>query len=514
MMASSSTAQGAAVSNRLAITIVVGLATLMQALDTTIANISLPYIQGSLAANQDEVEWVLTSYLVAAAIMTPPTGYLTRRFGLKRLFMVSIVGFTVGSMLCGMATSIGEIVVFRMIQGAFGAALVPLSQAVLMNTYPPERQGTAMAYWGMAIMIGPILGPIIGGYLTFNYTWRWDFFINVPIGIVTLLGIIAFFTETERTAAKLDWFGFGTLSLAIAALQILLDRGEELDWFGSQEILLLAVISGSAFWLFLVNNLTGRAPFVPRYLFHDRNFVAGTIFSFILGITFFAPLAILPLFLQDLLGYPVLTAGFALAPRGVGMLVVMVIVGRMVGRVDTRVLLAIGIGLAAYSMFAKDGWNQNVSEWTVGINGLIQGAGMGFIFVPLSVITLATLAPAQRAEGAGFYTLSRNLGSSIGTSIVSALLTTNTQINHADIADYVTRVNRLFANSTIAHFWSPYTAAGRAALNATVTSQAQIIAYIDDFKLLLILTLLALPLVFFFRKPPPGAGSEPSVPAH
>ena len=513
-MAGTSTARGAAVPNRVAITLVVGLATLMQALDTTIANVSLPYIQGSLAVNSDEVEWVLTSYLVAAAIMTPPTGYLTRRFGVKRLFIASIAGFTVGSMLCGMATSLGEIVVFRMIQGAFGAALVPLSQAVLMNIYPPERQGRAISYWGMAIMVGPIIGPILGGYLTFNYTWRWDFYINVPVGIVALLGMFAFFTETERTAAKLDWFGFATLGLAIAALQVLLDQGEELDWFGSLEICLLAVLSGSAFWLFLVNNLTAGAPFVPRYLFHDRNFVLGTIFSFILGITFFAPLAILPLFLQDIMGYPIVTAGFAMAPRGVGMLVVMVIAGRMVGRVDTRVLLAIGLGLMAYSMFAKDGWNQNVSEWTVELNGIIQGAGTGFIFVPLSVISLATLAPEQRAEGAGFYTLARNLGMGVGTSIVTALLTTNAQINHADISNYVTGVNRFFANPNIAHLWSPYTAAGRAALNAMVTDQAQIIAYIDDFKLLMILTLLALPLCVFFRKPPPGPGSEPSAPAH
>jgi DHA2 family multidrug resistance protein len=496
-MASSNTAQGAAVRNRLAITAVVGLATLMQALDTTIANVSLPYIQGSLAANQDEVEWVLTSYLVAAAIMTPPTGYLTRRFGVKRLFIASIVDFTVGSMLCGMATSIGEIVVSRMIHGAFGAALVPLSQAVLMNTYPPERQGSAMAYWGMAIMVGPIIGPVLGGYLTFNYTWRWDFFINVPVGIVTLLGMIAFFTETERTAAKLDWFGFATLGLAIAALQILLDQGEELDWFGSQEILLLAVISGSAFWLFLVNNLTGRAPFVPRYLLHDPNFVAGTIFSFIIGVTYFAPLAILPLFLQDLMGYPILTAGIALAPRGFWHAGRDDYRGPNGGRVDTRVMLAIGVGLAAWAMWDMSGWKQNVSEWTVGINGIVQGAGMGFIFVPLSVITLATLAPEQRPEGAGFYTLARNIGWSIGASVVSALLTTNTQINHADISYYVTGVSRLFENPKIAHLWNPYTAAGRAALDAAITTQAQIIAYIDNFKLLMILTLLAVPLVLF-----------------
>ena len=498
---------GAAAPNRVMITAVVGLATIMQALDTTIANVSLPYIQGSLAANQDEVEWVLTSYIVAAAIMTPPTGYLTERFGVKRLFLTSIVGFTVGSMLCGMATSIGEIVVFRLIQGAFGAALVPLSQAVLMDTYPPERQGTAMAYWGMAIMIGPIIGPVLGGWLTFNYSWRWDFYINVPIGIVAFLGMTVFLRETTTRPRKLDWFGFATLSVAIGALQILLDRGEELDWFGSPEIVIEAVVSGGAFWLFLVHNFTVEAPFVPRYLFRDRNFVAGTLFIFIIGITYFAPLALLPNYLQDLMGYPILTAGFALAPRGFGTLVAMTVVGRLVGRLDTRVMLAIGLGLCAWAMWDMSGWNQNVSEWTVGFNGVIQGAGMGFLFVPLSVTALATLTPEQRTEGAGFFNLFRNIGQSMGTSVVSALLVSNTQVNNADITSYVTGVNRLFENPTIAHLWSPFTAAGRAALDAAIGVQAQIIAYIDDFKLLMILTLLALPLVFFFKKPPRRDGA-------
>jgi DHA2 family multidrug resistance protein len=498
---------GAAAPNRVMITAVVGLATIMQALDTTIANVSLPYIQGSLAANQDEVEWVLTSYIVAAAIMTPPTGYLTERFGVKRLFLTSIVGFTVGSMLCGMATSIGEIVVFRLIQGAFGAALVPLSQAVLMDTYPPERQGTAMAYWGMAIMIGPIIGPVLGGWLTFNYSWRWDFYINVPIGIVAFLGMTVFLRETTTRPRKLDWFGFAALSVAIGALQILLDRGEELDWFGSPEILIEAVVSGGAFWLFLVHNFTAEAPFMPRYLFRDRNFVAGTLFIFIIGITYFAPLALLPNYLQDLMGYPILTAGFALAPRGFGTLIAMTVVGRLVGRLDTRVMLAIGLGLCAWAMWDMSGWNQNVSEWTVGFNGVIQGAGMGFLFVPLSVMALATLTPEQRTEGAGFFNLFRNIGQSMGTSMVSALLVSNTQVNNAEITSYVTGVNRLFENPTIAHLWSPFTAAGRAALDAAIGVQAQIIAYIDDFKLLMILTLLALPLVFFFKKPPRRDGA-------
>ncbi|HTV45555.1 MAG TPA: DHA2 family efflux MFS transporter permease subunit [Stellaceae bacterium] len=514
MPSNTATAAADGATNRLAITVIVGLATIMQALDTTIANVSLPYIQGSLAANQDEVEWVLTSYIVAAAIMTPPTGYLTRRFGLKRLFMTSIIGFTIASMLCGMAQSLGEIVSFRLVQGAFGAALVPLSQAVLMNAYPAERQGRAIAYWGMAIMIGPIIGPVLGGWLTQNYSWRWDFFINVPIGAVALAGMLVFLPDTPRSRDRLDWFGFAALSVAIGALQVLLDRGQELDWFGSREILGLAVVSGGAFWLFIVHTFSTAAPFVQPQLFRDRNFAAGTLFVFIIGISFFAPLALLPLYLQELMGYPILTAGFALAPRGFGTLVAMLVVGRLVGRVDTRILLAIGVGLTAWAMGDMSGWTPAVSMWAVGINGIVQGAGMGFLFVPLSVTTLATLAPEQRTEGAGFYNLARNIGQSMGVSVVSALLVSNTQANHAEIGDHVAAVNRLLASPAIAHLWSPFTSAGRAALDAMITTQAQAIAYIDDFKLLMILTLAALPLVLFFRKPPSGAGSGPAPPAH
>ncbi len=497
--------------NRLAITACVVLATVMQALDTTIANVSLPYIQGSVAANQDEIEWVLTSYLVAAAIMTQPTGFLAARFGVKPLFLTSIVGFTIASMLCGMAHSLVEIVLFRLIQGAFGAGLVPLSQAVLLNIYPKERQGQAMAYWGMAIMIGPIIGPVLGGWLTYNYSWRWVFYINVPIGILAFLGMTAFLPETTKQPGKLDLFGFATLSVAIGALQILLDRGEELDWFGSGEILIEAVVSGSALWLFLVQTFTAKRPFVNPALFRDRNFTAGTLFGFIIGLTYFAPLALLPLYLQDLMGYPILTAGFALAPRGFGTLVAMMIVGKLVGRLDTRVLLATGLGLSAWAMWDLTSWTPDVSEWTVGLNGIVQGAGMGFLFVPLSVTALATLAPEQRTAGAGFFTLARNIGQSMGASVTSALLVSNTQENHAEIGGYVTAVNRLFGNPAITHLWSPFSAAGRAALDATVTLQAQIIAYIDDFKLLMILTLLALPLVLFFKKPPSGDRADHAI---
>jgi len=495
--------------NRLAITICVILATLMQALDTTIANVALPYMQGSVSATQDQIDWVLTSYIVAAAIMTPPTGFLAGRFGLKRLFLVAVAGFTVASMLCGMAQSLPQIVLFRILQGAFGAALVPLSQSVLLNINPPERQGSAMAMWGVAVMAGPILGPVLGGWLTENYTWRYVFYINVPIGILCFLGMKTFLTDTTSNAnEKLDWFGFGTLSLGIGAAQVMLDRGEQLDWFGSSEIVIEAIVAASAFYLFLVHTFTAKKPFVRPALFRDRNFTAGTLFVFVVGLTYYASLALQPPYLQNLMNYPVVTAGLVLGPRGIGTMGVMLVVGRLIGRVDTRLLLGLGLGLTASAFYAMTGWTPEVSQSTIIGVGLLQGMGLGFLFVPLSAVTLATLSAEQRTEGAGLYSLSRNIGSSVGISVVNALLTRNTQINHADIAQHVTAVNRAFESPPVTQFWNPATAAGRAALDAVITQQAQIIAYIDNYKLLMIATLAVIPLLIVFKKTSRGGADH------
>jgi DHA2 family multidrug resistance protein len=497
---------------RVAITICVILSTLMQALDTTIANVALPYMQGSVSASQDEIAWVLTSYIVAAAIMTPLTGYLTSRFGLKRLFLVSIAGFTVSSVLCGMAQSLVQIVLFRVLQGLFGAALVPLSQTVLMNINPKERQGSAIALWGVAVMAGPVLGPVLGGWLTQAFSWRYVFYINVPVGILAFFGMMTFLSDTTRNAAaKLDWFGFGTLSLAIAAMQLVLDRGEELDWFGSGEIVVEAIIATSAFYLFLVHTFTAREPFVRLSLFRDRNFTAGTMFVAVVGLTYYASLALQPPYLQNLMNYPIVSAGVVLGPRGVGTMGVMLIVGKLIGRVDTRFLLGLGLGLTAWAFYAMTGWTPDVSQMTIITVGIIQGIGLGFIFVPLSVVTLSTLAPERRAEGAGLYSLSRNIGSSIGISVVNSLLTRNTQVNHAEIARSVTSVNRAFEDLSITQFWDPVSSAGRAALDAVVTQQARIIAYMDDYKLLMIATLAVIPLLVIFKKPPASAAGDETM---
>jgi DHA2 family multidrug resistance protein len=497
-MAAAPTAEG---TNRAAITVCVILATLMQSLDTTIANIALPYIQGSVSASQDQINWVLTAYIVAAAIMIPTTGFLAGRFGRKHLFLVAVAGFTFASMLCGMAQSLVQIVLFRVLQGMFGAALVPLSQSVLLDIYPKERQGFAMALWGIAVMVGPVLGPVLGGWLTESYTWRWVFYINLPIGALAFVGITSFLPQTARDiGAKLDWFGFGTLSLGIGALQVLLDRGEQLDWFGSSEILIEAIIAASAFYLFFVHTFTTDEPFVRPVLFRDRNFAAGTAFIFVIGVTYLASLALITPYLQSLMNYPIVTAGLALGPRGLGTMAAMMIVGRLVGQVDTRLLLAVGLGLTAWSLYDMTGWTPDVSQMTIMSNGLVQGAGLGFLFVPLSAVTLGTLPPEQRTEGAGLYNLSRNIGSSIGISVVTSLLTQNTQANHADIVQSVTAVNRVFENPAITQFWNPATDAGRAALDAMITRQAQIIAYIDDFKLLMIATLAVIPLLVVFTQ--------------
>ncbi|MDX8534526.1 DHA2 family efflux MFS transporter permease subunit [Mesorhizobium sp. VK25A] len=490
------------VANRGAITACVILAVIMQALDTTIANVALPYIQGSVSASADQINWVLTSYIVAAAVMTPPSGYLANRFGRKRILLVAITGFVVASVLCGFAQSLPQIVGFRLLQGLFGAALVPLSQSILLDIYSVEERGSAMALFGVSVMVGPVLGPVIGGWLTENVSWRWVFYINVPIGALAFMGVSMFVQETKLDLkARLDWLGFGMLSIAIASLQMFLDRGEQLNWFSSAEIIVEALVCASAFYIFIVHTFTARDTFVNPRLFLDRNFSVGMIFIFIIGITYLASLALMTPYLQTLMGYPVVTAGIVMGPRGLGTMACMFIVGRLVGKVDTRWLLFIGLAITAWAMYDMTGWTPDVSQWTIISTGFIQGAGLGFLFVPLTTITFATLAPERRSEGTGLYNLSRNIGSSVGISVVTALLTQNQQINHANIATYVTPYNPAFSDPAISQAMSPYTAAGRAALDGLVTLQATIISYVDDFKLMMILSLAAIPLVLLLRKP-------------
>jgi DHA2 family multidrug resistance protein len=497
------------------VTICSMLATVMQALDSTIANVALPYMQGTMAASQDEINWVLTSYIVAAAIMTAPTGFLSARLGRTRLFVGSVIGFTISSILCGAAQTLDQIVVFRVLQGICGAALVPLSQSVMFDIYPPERRGAAMAMWGVGVQLGPIFGPILGGWLTEHYNWRWVFYVNVPFGIITALGLLVFLKDTPRnTTIRLDWLGFGALSLAIGAFQLMLDRGEELDWFAANEIVIYAFLAGIGFYIFLIQSALAPKPFLSPRLFTDLNFCLGTFFIFVVGLILYATLALMAPYLQLLMNYPVVSAGLVLAPRGIGTMIAAVVCGRLVGTVSARILVGIGFVASAYALYAMTFWTPDVGQWSIISTGVIQGLGVGFVFVPLTVAAFATLPGELRTQAAGIYSLMRNLGSAVGISVTSALLLTNTQANHAVIAARITPFDRGLQTGAAAHFWDPDTLKGIATLNDEITRQANIIAYVDDFKLMLILALIALPLVLLIR--PTGikhTGERPEAPA-
>lgn len=495
----------AAAPNRGILTVCVMLATIMQALDTTIANVATPYMQGSLSATQDQVNWVLTSYIVASAIMMPVTGYLAGRFGRKRLFLVTVAGFTAASVLCGAAQTLEQMVLFRLLQGLFGAPLVPMSQSVLLDSYPREKHGSAMALWGVGVMVGPILGPTLGGWLTETQGWRWVFYINLPVGVLTFIGLSAVLSESKRQVLRFDWLGFLALSLGIGALQMMLDRGESLGWFDSVEVMLEAALAVLGFYTFIVHSLTARAPFIDPRLFQDRNFTVGLMLIFMVGVILLATLALLTPYLQHMMGYPIVTAGLVLGPRGVGTMVAMLIVGRLINRVDPRLLLMTGLILSAWVLHEMAGYTPDVSRSQLVWNGVVQGMGLGFMFVPLSTITFATLKPEFRTQGTALFSLSRSMGSAIGISLVVFMLGRNTQVAHADLAALVTPFNAALADPAVQHGWNLATEAGRLALNAEVTRQASIIAYANDFRLMMMVALVSMPMVFLLRRQRPRA---------
>ena len=491
------------------ITFSVMLATIMQALDTTIANVALPRMQGTLSATQDEMGWVLTSYIVAAAITIPLTGWLAGELGRRKVFLVSIFIFTVASALCGVATSLYQIVLFRFLQGVGGAALVPLSQAVLFDINPPKDFGRAMAIWGIGVTMGPILGPALGGWLTDNYSWRWVFYINLPIGVLAFAGL--FFTMPESRNAqssRFDFLGFTSLSLAIAALQMMLDRGQLLDWFSSPEIVIEGLVSVVSFYVFLVHTFTYPKPFLNPHLFQDRNFVASNIFIFVVGVVLFATLALLPPMLQSQMQYPVVLTGMITAPRGVGTLISMFLVGRLVTRFDARGIIAVGLALTAFSLWQMTRFSLLMDTWPVIISGVIQGFGLGLVWVPLSTVAFTTLPANLRNEGTALFSLLRNVGSSIGISVVMFLLTQNIQRLHASLAQDITPYNTAGSSAAMAAHVSPGTLPGLMGLNGIISNQAAMIAYIDDFWLMMVLTIGTIPLLFLIKKVRPAGGGH------
>jgi DHA2 family multidrug resistance protein len=491
------------------ITISVMMATIMQALDSTIANVALPRMQGTLSATQDQMGWVLTSYIVAAAITIPLTGWLAGQFGRRRVFLISIFIFTLASALCGLAESLPQIVLFRFLQGVGGAALVPLSQAVLFDINAPKDFGRAMSIWGIGVTMGPILGPALGGWLTENYSWRWVFYINLPIGILAFLGL--YFTMPENRNAKgsrFDFLGFGSLALAIASLQVLLDRGQLLDWFSSREIVIEALLAVAAFYVFLVHTFSFPKPFLNPALFKDRNFVASNVFIFLVGVVLFATLALLPPMLQNQMQYPVVLTGLVTAPRGIGTMLGMIVVGRLVTRFDARVIMAVGLALTAFSLWQMTQFSLLMNTWPVISSGVIQGLGVGLVYVPLSTVAFTTLPAHLRNEGTAFFNLLRNVGSSIGISVVMFLLTQNTQRLHATLAEHVTPYNATDNPAAMAAHVHTATTQGLAGLDAMISNQATMIAYIDDYHLMMVMTLLTIPFLFLIKKVRPVAGSH------
>ena len=469
---------------RLFVTLSVMLAAVIQALDTTIANVALPHMRGSMGATQDQISWVLTSYIVASAIFMPLTAFVSSRIGRKRLFIISVIGFTVTSMMCGAAQSLNQIVVFRLLQGIFGASLVPLSQAVLLDTYPKEQHGQAMAIWGMGIMVGPILGPTLGGWLTEYYNWRWVFYINIPFGLLAWFGLAKFVEETtiDRTR-RFDFFGFILLSIAIGSLQMLLDRGQSQNWFTSPEIITESILAVVSFYLFLSHIFTFKTPFIEPALFKDRNFSVGLVFIFIVGVILLATMALLPPFLQSLFNYPVLDVGYLLAPRGVGTMVAMTLVGKLLGKFGPRPLIFLGLMLTITSLWEMTLFNLNIGRWDIVRTGLIQGLGLGFIFVPLSAITFSTLDPRFRNEGTSLFSLMRSIGSSIGISVVVAYLAQRAQINHAAFSEYINPFSYSLNYAAQHHAYNLTTALGLSGINAEVSQAGRHLSLPSRFSI-------------------------------
>ena len=476
--------------------------TLMQALDSTIANVALPYMRGSLAASQDQITWVLTSYIVAAAIMTAPVGWIAARFGRKNFAIVSLTGFTITSMMCGFAQTLDQMVIFRLLQGAFGAALSPLSQSIMLDLYPPQKRGSVMAIWGMGVMVGPILGPTLGGYLTDVYDWRWVFFVNLPLGIAAVTGIALFFRDTHRDSTlKFDWSGFAVLAMGLGALQLMLDRGTSQDWFGSSEIVIEAVLAGLGLYLFAVHMIFAKNSFIPKKIFEDRNFVSSLALMFVVGLVMLASSALLPPFLQDLGGYSVRQTGVLMAPRGVGTMLAMAIVGRLAMRMDPRQIMAAGTVLLLWSMWEMSRWTPEIATWHLVVTTFIQGIGMGMVFVPMNLVAFATLSPLYRTDGSAVINLMRNLGSAIGVSITTTFLATCVQTMHAQLAEYANPFNRALAQNAPSMMWNPQIPFGAQALDGVINQNAQVICYSNDFLFMFYISLPALVVIFLMKRP-------------
>jgi DHA2 family multidrug resistance protein len=497
------------------VTICAMTATIMQALDTTIANVALPYMQGTLSASQDQINWVLTSYIVAAAIMTAPVGWVANKFGRKRIFIICSAGFTIASVLCGLAQDINQMVLFRLLQGVFGAALVPLSQAVMLDTYALHERAKAMSIWGMGVMMGPIMGPSLGAWLTETYSWHWVFFVNLPFGFITVLGLIVFMDETRKDLSlRFDWFGFAALAVSIGSLQLALDRGEQLGWLESNEIVAEFIISAVGFYYFLAHSFTTQNPFIQFGLFKDKNFITGCIFMAVMGLVLYSTMALASPYLQNVIGYPIITAGVLLASRGCGTFVAMMLVGRMMRFLEARTLIVTGLLLTAFSLFEMTGWTDQTGASEIVTLSIIQGFGFGLVFVPLSTVSFLTLPGNLRTDGTSMLTLMRNIASSAGISIVIAQLTEGSRRIHAILVEHVNPFNHPMQMPDVAGMINMSTDTGRAMADAMVNVQAQIIAFSQDYQLVMLFILCSIPLAIMIGSTKASLRKQAAGPEH
>ncbi len=497
------------------VTICTMTATIMQALDTTIANVALPYMQGTLSASQDQINWVLTSYIVAAAIMTAPVGWIANRFGRKRIFILCSGGFTVASVLCGLAQDINQMVLFRLLQGVFGAALVPLSQAVMLDSYALHERAKAMSIWGMGVMMGPIMGPSLGAWLTETYSWHWVFFVNLPFGIFTVLGLLVFMDETRKDRElRFDWFGFLALAVGIGALQIALDRGEQLGWLESGEIIAEFIVSGVGFYYFFVHSFTTARPFIQFSIFKDKNFIGGCVFMAVMGLVLFSTMAVSSPFLQNVIGYPIITAGLLLATRGCGTFIAMMMVGRLMRYIEARTLIMAGLGLTCLSLFYMTGWTDQTGVPEIVVVSIAQGFGFGFVFVPLSTVAFLTLPNHLRTDGTSMLTLMRNVASSIGISIVIAQLTEGSRRAYAVLSEHVNPFNHAMQMPDVRSMIDMSSDKGRAMMDVMVNLQAQIIAFSRDYQMVMIFTLCAIPMAIMIGSTKVALRKQALAPEH
>lgn len=485
----------------LLLTLAIMLASIMQTLDMTIANVAVPHMQAGFGVNYESIAWVLTSYIVAAGIATPLTGWMSDRVGARPLFLWAVAGFVASSVLCGLSTSISQIVVWRVVQGVTGAFIGPLSQTVLLDINPPERHGKAMTAWGMGVMGAPIFGPVIGAILTEYYSWRWVFLINAPVGVVCL-GLLAWLLPAKPLRPRsFDVFGFAMIAVAVSALQLMLDRGQQRDWLESTEIVIELSLAAAAAWLFVVHMTTAKVPLFPRPLLQNRSFVASVVLMGVTTMVMMTSLALMPSLLQDFYQLSIIDSGMLLAPRGAGIMATMLLTGRLLGRVDPRHLIVLGLGVMALGTWQMTSWTPEIDRSPILLSSLVQGLGMGFIFVPLNTIAFAAVPPPLRADAASMLNLIRNVGGSIGISVFVTIIGRQSQVNRAELAELVTPMSEWRLQGSLERLGRLQETAELGLLQAEIARQAAMIAYIDAFALLTWVALALLPLAVLLHRP-------------